>query len=770
MKILKIGIIGNPKCGKSTILSQLIKSSQMIHDNSTLIIEKQPQTLEYKNTRIQITDLPGVYSLGVGGKYSIDQTIVINYLHESKFNFLINVIDSTNLRNNLYLTVQLLERKISMVLLFNMNDVAKKKGIIDQDKLSTILKLPILSISSKKEKDIKKLKEFLINNKNTQNSIEILNFYPKKIKRHYLHLSYFLNNQINYLSHHKILITLLEGSNPNYYKDDIRKYIKRIQNNIEKDFQQECGSVLINCRYSLIDVISKKIINKKYMNDISLSDKIDNIILNRFLAIPIFFCILYIVFVCSINIGGIFQELFSLIGELILIDLPLLIASKLYLTDWIVIFIRGLGGSIQAILSLTPVIALMYFSLLLLEDSGYTMRAATIAHKPMRLLGLSGQSFMPLTVGLGCNVPAISATRTSTNKKQKILTIMMIPFISCTGRLAVYTLFCYIFFPFYTQNIIFALYCIGVLTAIFTSLLLKTKSSKRSDGFYPISKLPKYKIPKFNKIIQSSLLKTISFMYSSGKIILIAFFIIYSLHYVKVSMKDNHNEYIKKPITHVIGQALTPIFQPLGLKEENWPAAVAMITGIFAKEVIVGTLLSLYSNESSHSGTINDFNFLLKYKEGFSIILSKTTNILVDNFFILYSNSYENYQEQYHVDSTLSYKLRQNISDNFNNKITVLSYLIFILLYFPCISVFGAISSEAGNKWAIISALWSTSCAYSISIIFYQTVNYILNNSINYYYLLLGVLVLTITSLCLRYYYFFNYSSKVTVSANKNLK
>ena len=768
MKILKIGILGNPKCGKSTILSQLIQSSKKIKNYPTNIIANQLQEFIYKDTRIQITNLPDIYSLGLGGKCSIDQTRVINYIYEGDFHFLINVIDSANFSNNLYLTLQLLERKISIVLLLNIDNLTKKKEIIiNQNKLSEILNLPTLLISPKKTEDIEKLKNFLIHNQNTQTFVEILDFYPKKIKQYYFSLLRFLNNQISYSSHHKTLITLLEGSYPNY-NGKIKKFIKKVQNNIEKEFKQECGPVLINCRYNCIANILEKSIHNKSMNSVSFSDKIDAIVLNKFLGIPIFLCVLYFVFVCSINIGGVFQEFFNLIGELILIDVPLLIASKIYLTDWIAVLIRGLGGSMQTVISLTPIIAFMYFSLSLLEDTGYTKRAAVIANKPMQILGLSGQSFMPFTIGLGCNVPAISGTRMSINKKQKILTIMMIPFISCTGRLAIYTLFCYIFFPFYTQNIIFILYCIGVLIAIFTSLLLKTKSNKISDCSNTLLKLPDYKVPKFNKIIHNSLLSTMSFIYGSGKIILIAFFIIYSLHYIKIPIKNNHGVYINKPITHIVGQVITPLFQPLGLKEQNWPAAVAMITGVFAKEVVVGTLLSLYSNESSHlndssySNVINNSNLLLKYREWFLIISGKITHILVDNLPIPYGIDYRNHQDQYYPRAILSNKLIQTISENFNDKITVFSYLIFVLLYFPCISVFGAIANEVGNKWAIISAFWSTSCAYSISTIFYQTVNYILNNSINHYYLLLGLFILIMSSLFLRYNYFLDYNSRVT--------
>lgn len=509
---------------------------------------------------------------------------------------------------------------------------------------------------------------------------------------------------------------------------------------------------MVNCRYAFIEKLSKKVLEHKDPNYESLSDKIDNIVLNKILGAPIFLIVLYLMFVFSINIGGAFQEFFSLIAEATFMDIPLLMASKIYTSEWLNILIYGLGGAVQTIASFIPIIAAMYMFLSFLEDSGYIARSAVIANKIMRLLGLSGHSFLPLIVGLGCNVPAITGTRVLYNHNQRISTIMMSPFVSCTARLAVYTLFCYIFFPNNTQNIIFTLYIIGILMAIFTGLLIKSGAQKIADSNMLIE-LPDYKLPKLKVIINSSILRTKSFIFGAGKTIVVVFFIIHLVNSIKIPIKNEAGTYNNENIINIIGKRVTLIFKPMGLEEKNWPATVGIITGIFAKEIVVGTLVSLYADESDNFNSVSEIDILKKYEKAFLSVPKKMVSVFTDNFDKFYYLDNNVTKKNYLDDNEVSNKVIKNISNNFDNKIAVLSYLIFILIYFPCVSVFGVISNEIGKKWAIASALWSTISAYSISIMFYQTSNFIINNSINYYYLLLGIMILIISSVSLRYFY-----------------
>ncbi|WHA05087.1 ferrous iron transport protein B [Candidatus Bandiella numerosa] len=752
MEKISLGIIGNPNSGKSTIFNQLTGLGQKTGNWSGVTVEKRVGEFKFKNHKIQLIDLPGLYSLGIGGKTSLDQDITINYIKEGDFDYLINVVDSANFKRNLYLTFQLIERGIPVILVLNMDDIAKSKNIkINENKLSKLLKCPVIKVSAKKTDDINILKDFLLKNKDIKNVVGIFDFYPKKIKEHYLNLENFLNiDKFNLISNSD-KISILEG-NYAQYNDRIKEFAKNICNNIEIEFGQTSDFVLVNCRYAFIEKLFKKVCENKDPNCESLSDKIDNIALNTILGAPIFLIVLYLMFVFSINVGGAFQEFFGLIAEATFIDIPLLIASKIYTSEWLNILIYGLGGAVQTIASFIPIIAAMYMFLSFLEDSGYIARSAVIANKIMRLLGLSGHSFLPLIVGLGCNVPAITGTRVLYNHNQRISTIMMSPFVSCTARLAVYTLFCYIFFPNNTQNVIFTLYIIGILMAIFTGLLIKNKAQKIADSNMLIE-LPDYKLPKLKVIINSSILRTKSFIFGAGKTIVVVFFIIHLVNSIKIPIKNEAGTYNNENIINIIGKRVTLIFKPMGLEEKNWPATVGIITGIFAKEIVVGTLVSLYADESDNSNSVSEIEILTKYKKAFLSVPKKMVSVFTDNFDKLYYLDNNVTKKNYLDDNEISNKVIKNISNNFDNKIAVLSYLIFILIYFPCVSVFGAISNEIGKKWAIASALWSTISAYSVSIMFYQTSNFIMNNSINYYYLLLGIMILIISSISLRYFY-----------------
>lgn len=752
MEKISLGIIGNPNSGKSTIFNQLTGLGQKTGNWSGVTVEKRVGEFKFKNHKIQLIDLPGLYSLGIGGKTSLDQDITINYIKEGDFDYLINVVDSANFKRNLYLTFQLIERGIPVILVLNMDDIAKSKNIkINENKLSKLLKCPVIKVSAKKTDDINILKDFLLKNKDIKNVVDIFDFYPKKIKEHYLNLENFLNiDKFNLISNSD-KISILEG-NYAQYNDRIKEFAKNICNNIEIEFGQTSDFVLVNCRYAFIEKLFKKVCENKDPNCESLSDKIDNITLNTILGAPIFLIVLYLMFVFSINVGGAFQEFFGLIAEATFIDIPLLIASKIYTSEWLNILIYGLGGAVQTIASFIPIIAAMYMFLSFLEDSGYIARSAVIANKIMRLLGLSGHSFLPLIVGLGCNVPAITGTRVLYNHNQRISTIMMSPFVSCTARLAVYTLFCYIFFPNNTQNVIFTLYIIGILMAIFTGLLIKSKAQKIADSNMLIE-LPDYKLPKLKVIINSSILRTKSFIFGAGKTIVVVFFIIHLVNSIKIPIKNETGTYNNENIINIIGKRVTLIFKPMGLEEKNWPATVGIITGIFAKEIVVGTLVSLYADESDNSNSVSEIEILTKYKKAFLSVPKKMVSVFTDNFDKLYYLDNNVTKKNYLDDNEISNKVIKNISNNFDNKIAVLSYLIFILIYFPCVSVFGAISNEIGKKWAIASALWSTISAYSVSIMFYQTSNFIMNNSINYHYLLLGIMILIISSISLRYFY-----------------
>ena len=287
--------------------------------------------------------------------------------------------------------------------------------------------------------------------------------------------------------------------------------------------------------------------------------------------------------------------------------------------------------------------------------------------------------------------------------------------------------------------------------AILTGLLVKNRSQKIIDSNMLIE-LPDYKLPKLKTIINSSFLKTKSFIFGAGKTIVVVFFIVHLVNTIKIPIKNELGTYNNENVINIIGRKLTPIFKPMGLQEKNWPATVGIITGIFAKEVVVGTLISLYADKSNDPDSVTNLSILSKYKKAFLSIPKKIAGIFTDNFDKLYYLGNDDTKKNYFDDNEVSNKIIKNILNNFDDKLAVLSYLIFILIYFPCVSVFGVISNEIGKKWAVASALWSTLSAYSVSIIFYQTSQLIVNAGANYYYFSLGISIFIISAALLRYF------------------
>lgn len=740
MRHITIGAIGNPNSGKSTIFNELTGLDQKTGNWSGVTVEKKIGSILFRDCKISIIDLPGVYSLGVKESKSLDQNVALKFISEEKFDYLVNVIDSTNLRRNLYFTLQLLERKVPVVLVLNMDDLAKKMGIVvDEIALSKILSCPVIKISAKNQEDILRLKDFLIGCKENLELCDIFKLYPEEIQNHYANLEGFLkSHNHNLTDNDKIL--LMEGSLSGYHAE-IQDFARLMHVDIEKKFGQTSDFALVNSRYMAIDKVLKKVLKTETDVTESISDKLDNIFLNKFLGFPIFLFIMYLMFVFSINLGGAFQDFFSLSAAATFIDIPMLIISKIHDAEWLKIIIQGLGGGIQTVVTFIPIIVAMYIFLSFLEESGYIARAAVIGNKLMKYIGLPGQSFFPLMIGLGCNVPAIIGARILNDQRERIATIMMAPFVSCTARLAVYMMFCFIFFPNNTQNVIFFLYTLGILMAIITGLLMKVKDSAVSSCM--LMELPEYKLPKIKTIIRNSILRTKSFVFGAGKTIMVIFFILHIINVIKIPTKNYMSGIIEDTsLINIIGQKVNPIFEPMGFKEKNWPAAVGIFAGIFAKEVVVGVLVSLYADDVSEE---ESSSIIEKYKNA---VMSVPKNLSLG-----YAQDFAEDQDDkgsYYKENKLNNAIINNINENFDDKLTVLSYLIFILLYLPCVSVFGVIANEIGKKWAVISSLWSSLSAYAVAIIFYQTANLALYATANYKFLALGTFIFCASAFSLK--------------------
>lgn len=425
----------------------------------------------------------------------------------------------------------------------------------------------------------------------------------------------------------------------------------------------------------------------------NITEKLDNFILNRFLGLPIFLGLIYCVFTLTIQGGGYIQGLMSEFLHFWLIEKVALLLQSYHSPDWVIaILSAGVLQGLHTTLCFIPVIASMFFCLTFLESSGYMARSAIIMDKTMQRFGLSGKSFMPMILGFGCNVPAILSTRSLENTKDRILTILMTPFMSCGARLAVYALFVSAFFKENGANIIFALYMVGIFMALFTGWILgKALSGTGSSGSNrfrtgnvakpersigslnsvslpsPCLHLPSYRLPNIQKILLTTYSRVKSFILNAGMIIIPLCVLIGTLGNLKA---EGQESYLTR-----FGRNITPIFAPMGIVEDNWQATVGLLSGLVAKEVMVGTLTALYAEPISK----------------------------------------QDVTEQNGLKNNLGFMVQR-----FGSTEAAFAYLLFVLLYFPCVSVLATISRELNFSWALFSSLWTTGLAYSVAVLFYQ--------------------------------------------------
>lgn len=464
----------------------------------------------------------------------------------------------------------------------------------------------------------------------------------------------------------------------------------------------------------------------------SLTERIDRVVLNRWLGIPIFLLVMYLMFVFSINIGSAFIDFFDILfGGVFVTGFGELLTS-LGAPGWLkTILADGIGGGIQTVSTFIPVIACLFLSLSFLEDSGYMARAAFVMDRMMRALGLPGKSFVPLIVGFGCSVPAIMSARTMEKSSDRITTVLMAPFMSCGARLPVYVLFATTFWPLGGQNLVFSLYLIGIVVAILTGFILKrTALSGEASAF--VMEIPPYHVPTIKNLAIRTWDRLKSFILKAGQLIVI---IVAVLAFLNSMGTDGSfgNEDSDNSVLSSIGKTIVPIFEPMGIQQDNWPAAVGIFTGILAKEAVVGTLDSLYSEignrtaekegePGADSKEPEGFNFLETLKEAAGSVVTNLEDIkdfLVDPLGVKVQEDLTDINTQADEQGVRVGTVKA-MHDLFDGKLGAFSYLLMVLLYIPCCASIGAMWREIGSKWTVFAAFWTTSIGYSAATLTYQ--------------------------------------------------
>jgi ferrous iron transport protein B len=705
--------VGNPNSGKTTLFNGLTGAKQQVGNWAGVTVEKKTGQYAHSGDQFDITDLPGIYSLDSGNDTnSIDESIASRAIISHPTDLIVNVVDATSLERSLYMTVQLRELGRPMVVILNKIDALARDGsTVDAKALAKQLDCPVFSISANSSDNIETLKSNLHEILIEQKSLNTFSLnYGEQLEQAIENVKPKFEAQE--VEARALAMRALENDrlvlNP---LDEIkRREVEAIRNQIDIDVDLQVANV----KYTFLHEVCKKVRLSPGKVSVSLTEKIDSVILNKWVGVPFFFIVMYLMFMFSINIGGAFIDFFDIgVGALLVDGVHHLLDDSLPV--WLVTLLAdGIGGGIQTVATFIPVIACLYLFLAMLESSGYMARAAFVLDKVMQKIGLPGKAFVPLVLGFGCNVPSIMATRTLDQERERKLAASMAPFMSCGARLPVYALFAAAFFPESGQNIVFALYIIGILAAVGTGWVLKrTLYPGSSDSF--IMEMPQYEFPTLKNVVIKTWHKLKRFVLGAGKTIVVVVTILSFFNSLGTDGTFG-NEDSNKSVLSSAAKVVTPIFQPIGIEEDNWAATVGIITGIFAKEAVVGTLNNLYTSAEAEEA---EFDLGASLREAFESIPANLTDLSYSDPLGIEVGELTD-SDAVAEDQEVDTSIFANLQGQFKNAGAAFSYLLFILLYTPCVAAMGAYVREFGKSYARFIAVWTMGLGYGGATLFNQ--------------------------------------------------
>jgi ferrous iron transport protein B len=740
---LSIATIGNPNSGKTTLFNMLTGANQNVGNWSGVTVEKKTGYFSLNDkTDVRIIDLPGIYSLDCDSDgSSLDERVAFDYIMQNSPDVIINVIDASCLERSLYLTVQLKELGLPVVAVINKMDVAlKKKLLINEQSLAKKLGCPVVTISAHDKKSVAKLSQQLqtLSEKNLTTPIYL--DYGSTLTPIIETNTQLLEKVTHHLKKRALAIKLLEGD------ETVLSLLPKVEQAIfiaQKSLlsaqqSEEIDLQIADTRYSFIYQITQHSVRTQGKLGRSITEKIDALVMNRYAGIPFFLLVMYLMFMFSINIGSAFIDFFDISAGAIFVDGSAQLLSAISAPDWLInVLAYGVGNGIQTVMTFIPVIACLYLFLAVLEASGYLARAAFVIDKAMQFIGLPGKSFVPMIVGFGCTVPAVMAARTLEKERERLLTVVMSPFMSCGARLPVYALFASAFFPDSGQNIVFILYLIGIAVAVLTGYILsRTLLPGKSENMF--LEIPDYEFPTLRNTLIKTWQKLKGFLFGAGQTIVIVVTLLNVVNSIGLDGSFGHQDSADSLLSKS-AQIITPVLSPLGVTQDNWPATVGIVTGLFAKEAVVGTLNNLYSTQQSDDETA--LTLLEKLNEAVATIPENLMGISVSDPLGIDVGDLGDLQavaEDQGVDLTIF----KNIQDAFVTPEAAFAYLLFILLYAPCAAAMGAIVREVGGQWAKFIAIWTTAVAYIVSVSYYQIATFSIQPNSHVLYIIASVVIM----------------------------
>ena len=714
-RTINVALVGNPNSGKTTLYNFASGSHERVGNYGGVTVDAREATFKQSSYTFKIVDLPGTYSIT---EYTPEELFVRTHITEKNPDIIVNVIDASNLERNLYLTTQLIDMNIKVVIALNMYDELEKKNAkLDYKALGKMIGIPIIPTVASKGKGISELFDKLIEVYEDKDTIvrHIHINYGNNIETAIAHIQILIkeNKEItDKFSSRYLAIKLLETDSATLNQlsqcSNIEKIKKQIETEIkilEKEYKEKSGTIITDAKYGFIAGALNETFKPCIEGKRKKITQIDDFLTHRFFGFPIFIFFMWLMFQVTFTVGSYPMDLIDSgvgwLGELIENSM-----AEGPLRD---LLVDGIIGGVGGVIIFLPNILILFFFISFMEDTGYMARASFIMDKLMHKIGLHGKSFIPMLMGFGCNVPAIMATRTLENKKDRLLTMMIIPLMSCSARLPVYVLLISTFFPENQGLVLISIYIIGVIVAVLVALAMKKILFAKQDVPF-VMELPPYRIPTLKNTSIHMWHKGAQYIKKMGSVILLASIIIWALGYFPRNVKysanydeqiaviksdNNLTDSLKKEQSNKIelikqsekqeksyigqmGHFIEPVIRPLGF---DWKIGVSIITGLAAKEIVVSTMGVLYQADFSNNESSANMQNRLK-EQTFSQGELKGQKVFTP--------------------------------------LTAYAMMLFVLIYFPCIAVIAAIKKESDIKWAVFTMIYTTGLAWLIAFLTYQ--------------------------------------------------
>ena len=714
-KVINVALVGNPNCGKTTLFNYASGSHERVGNYSGVTVDAKEAMLKKDGYTFKIVDLPGTYSIT---EYSPEELYVRTHIMEKMPDIVINVVDSSNLKRNLFLTTQLIDMNIKVVIALNMYDELEKRGVkFEYDALGEMLGIPIIPTVASKGIGVDELFKKLI---------DVYEDRDPSVRHIHINYGPFIETAINKIqaeiwknpkitdkqSSRYVAIKLLETDKTTLVQlkeygnfEQIKSLTKSTIAELEKEYGERSETIITDAKYGFIDGAMKETYREPKKDKYKLKRELDDLLTHKVWGFPIFLFLMWLMFQATFTLGSFPMEWIDT-GVQALGQWLQNVMSPGALRD---LLVDGIIGGVGGVIIFLPNIMILFFFISLMEDTGYMARASFIMDKLMHKIGLHGKSFIPLVMGFGCNVPAIMATRTLDNKKDRILTMIITPFMSCSARLPVYVLLISAIFPQNQGLVLFTIYLIGILLAITTALIMKRVVFAKKEVPF-VMELPPYRIPTLKNTSLHMWHKGQQYLKKMGNVILLASILIWALGYFprhidystnydaqisvlktnkqlqtpdkdqKVMQLEMSKESERQEKSYIgqLGHAIEPVIRPLGF---DWKMGVSIITGLAAKEIVVSTMGILYQADpqaDAGSGSLKE-----KIKEQ--------------------THNKGEFKGQAVFTPLVSF-----------------GFMLFILIYFPCVAVIAAIKKESSWGWAVFTMVYTTAIAWVVAFASYQ--------------------------------------------------